>query len=175
MLHSSGYRDPKLPHPSIELPQPRSPQSYSPCGDERPPCFYQVNRLTLFPPRLEVQLQEELPSGGHALGLSTILRQKAAIPLPNSSRPMSVWMVDSRCGHRLRWFLRPDRALRKLVTSKGTWEAYPSSGSQGGAFPSSISHGGARQHCSRRGLRNDGGVFGHEFGRRRGPRPLAAW
>ena len=35
-------------------------------------------------------------SGGNASGSSTILRQKAVMPFPNSSRPMSVWMMDSR-------------------------------------------------------------------------------
>ena len=35
-------------------------------------------------------------SGGNASGSSMILRQNAAMPLPNSSCSMSVWMMDSR-------------------------------------------------------------------------------
>ena len=35
-------------------------------------------------------------STGNASGSSTILRQKAVMPFPNSSRPMLVWMMDCR-------------------------------------------------------------------------------
>ena len=35
-------------------------------------------------------------SGGNAYGSSTILRQEAVMPLPNSFRPISVWMMDCR-------------------------------------------------------------------------------
>ena len=35
-------------------------------------------------------------STGNASGSSTILRQKTVMPLPDSSHPMSVWIIDCR-------------------------------------------------------------------------------
>ena len=51
-----------------------------------------------FPPnavRLDCKKSRQ-NSGGNASGSSTIFHQKAVMPFPNSSRPMSVWMTDCR-------------------------------------------------------------------------------
>ena len=61
MLHSAGYSDPKLPHLSVGLLQPRSPLSHSPCSDEPPPCHAHANWPALFPQCGKARLQEEQP------------------------------------------------------------------------------------------------------------------
>lgn len=68
-------------------------------------------------------------------GPSTVLHQKAAIPpchLSMYSRPTSVRMVDWKRANRWPSFPGPDRALRELIRPTKTWEAYSSSGRQGG-------------------------------------------
>ena len=95
MLHSAGYGDPKLPHLSVDLLQQRPPLSHSPAVMS---LLHVVPTQTgrHFPPnavRLDCKKSYQ-NSTGNASGSSTILRQKTVMPLPISSRPMLVWMMD---------------------------------------------------------------------------------
>ena len=97
LTYSAGYGDPNLPHLSVDFLQPLPPLSHGPCRDESPPCHTQANRPALSPQCGEARLQEELPElHRERVRLVEILRQKAVMPLPISSRLMSVWMMDCR-------------------------------------------------------------------------------
>ena len=96
LLNSVGYGDPKLPHLSVDL-QPRSPLLHHPCGAEPPPCHAHANPPAFSPYAVRIDCKKSCQkSGGNASGSSTIFRQKAVMPFPNSSSPMSVWMMDCR-------------------------------------------------------------------------------
>ena len=100
MLYCCGYGEPQLPHLSVDLLQPGPPLSHGPSGNEPPPCHAHANRPTLFAKRTEDQLREELPElWRNTSGSSTILRQKV-VPRPNSSRPISLWVIGWRCANR---------------------------------------------------------------------------
>lgn len=163
MLGSFGYHDPKPPHLSIHLPKPRPSLSHRPCGGEPPPCHTHANRRAR---------GEARPARNYArISVGT---REAVIPRPNPPPPMSVWMVDCRCASCWPSFPVPNRALRKLMTSKcaGTWEAYYLPASRGSI--SILYLGGARQRCIRCGCGNGGMVFGRGFGHQRGPCFLVA-
>lgn len=74
--------------------------------------------------------------GGNTSRLSTILRQKAVVRLPNFSRSKLLWMMGWRCSTRGLSFPGPDRALRVLIMSKITREANSSSARHEIALPS---------------------------------------
>ena len=139
MLHSAGYGDPKLLHLSVDL-QPGPPLSHSPCGDELPSCHTHANRPALFPQCGEARLQEEL---------AELWRERARLvddcPLEGCHSPSELLLPDVGADDELQVSKSltvvsgPEKTLRELMTSKSTSEAYPSSGSYGGAFPSSPS------------------------------------
>lgn len=135
---------PKMPHLSINLLQPRLPPSHSPCDDEPPPHHSQEkNRTTVSRQCDEARLQEGLPE---------LRRERVRLVHNISARRLScpdrTPPAQCRChcewrtaGARIvdRRFPEPNRALRELTMSNGTWEAFSSSGRHGGAFLSSTS------------------------------------
>ena len=93
MPDSSGCSEPKLPHIAIDFLQLRSPLLH--CPRSRAASAIAVKTGRHFPPssaRLDCK-KSFRNSGGNASGLSTILRQKTAMPLPKSFRSMLVRMM----------------------------------------------------------------------------------
>ena len=69
---------------------------HSPCGDKPPVMPTQTGRH-LSPNAETLDCKKSCQnSGGSASGSSTSLRKKAVMSLPNSSRPMSVSMMDRK-------------------------------------------------------------------------------
>lgn len=145
-----GYRNPKRPHSSIRLLQPRPRLSHTPCGDEPPRCHAYAHGQTLFYQRSEARLPEELPEF-----------RREHPPLADGSMPESCNApldigVDDRL--QVRVLLTVVSGARQSFAESGDDEeylggAYTSSGRHGGGFPPFfiLSLGGAHQHFNHRG------------------------
>lgn len=120
----------------------RPPLSHSLCGVELPRWHSLANRPALLSKLHALRLickkscQNAL---GNASGSSTILCQKAVMPLPNSTRPMAVWMTGCRLETRWPSYTGPARELGELSLSNSTSNADSSFRRQAGAFRPSTS------------------------------------